>query len=290
MKKLFIFLLLTWNIVAFALQIINNENVQQLDLHKIDSQYLKTVSTMRENQAETWRGVPLNYILPDSIEFSKIVLSSPDGYQVELAKEEAATAILALFEDERKLEYENRLVVPRKREMFWIKEVTKIELKNKAVQPPLRYITIAENWLKNFSQPHALPPFVKDTGYYFQEVAKSVLLFTRAEYLLIASDGVQHNLSYQNYLQNAILSQNGNGFDMKSPDMPSGMWLKKIGYIRTYDRAMVFVNQLQNWQDLQQLTKLPKKPKRVVVDGNSFSFEQFKDLSWENCAFIQLFY
>ncbi|HCX73315.1 MAG TPA: hypothetical protein DHM37_06325, partial [Candidatus Cloacimonas sp.] len=252
MKKLFIFLLLTWNIVAFALQIINNENVQQLDLHKIDSQYLKTVSTMRENQAETWRGVPLNYILPDSIEFSKIVLSSPDGYQVELAKEEAATAILALFEDERKLEYENRLVVPRKREMFWIKEVTKIELKNKAVQPPLRYITIAENWLKNFSQPHALSPFVKDTGYYFQEVAKSVLLFTRAEYLLIASDGVQHNLSYQNYLQNAILSQNGNGFDVKSPDMPSGMWLKKIGYIRTYDRAMVFVNQLQNWQDLQQ--------------------------------------
>jgi hypothetical protein len=290
MRTLFLLLIFIWNLGLAALQIIADDLHEDINLHKYSRQNLQTLITEREGEQEVWRGVSLTSILDKYTDFSKIVLRSDDGYQVELSSSEAGKALLALYNNNETIRGSNRLIVPQKRQMFWIKEVTQIELQAQAALPALQQIIIAETWLQKFGKPHQLLPFKDSVGYFFDEVASSILLFLQAEYQLVAADGVQHNLDYEKYLQKAILSQNGLAYDVKSPDMPGGMWLKDIAYIRVYDRALVFASQLQNWSELQQLTGLQLKPGKIKIDGQIYSYRDFRTLPWQNYEIIQFYY
>ncbi|MDY6915609.1 MAG: hypothetical protein SVM86_04790 [Candidatus Cloacimonadota bacterium] len=291
--KFFVFFLLVFSSLFLnCLEIITPITSQQINLHEIESSKWETLKKEKEDGIQTWKGIPLKQLLMPYVSYEKIVLTADDDYQVELKRDDILQykSIIALAREQESLPYKNQLIIPEMREMFWIKNIQTITLISESVNPALQTVIIAENWLENFSQPHPITPFKNKSGYYFDQVARSILLFTEENYCVKAVDGVKHNLDYQKYLKNAVLSKNEDGYDLMSPDMPTGMWLKKVAYIRVYDRALIFTSQLQTWQEIEELMSLDFKPNRVKLDANLYDYEQMESINWKEYETIQFYY
>ncbi len=255
------------------------------------------VETTREKKGmtirEEWTGVRIETLagtVCSDKPWQSVVLRSEDNYQVRLSRQELTEsgAIIAWLWDGKPLKKDGtRVIVPEMRQMFWIYDpvVMLVETHAATVEPTA--IVNGDLVLGSLPIHQPLTPFEKDRGYHFAELAKRLFPDIRGTYLLIARDGVAHQLTFDPYLENAVIAVNADTLHLKSPDMPAGMWIKKLVYIQKDDLGVVFTPQLKDFTALAGLIDLDlSKVKLRGDDDNDAELNAgtpFSNPSWKAC-------
>lgn len=298
MKKiLLIGTLLIISSILFSLDLIDAESTYTID--KIDLEKFERIklTTHRDKDGEekndNWIGVKLTDILDEYniSNYDKLCFISADNYLVRVNKEDLLSneGILALVRNGKPIEDENiRLVIPAIRDMFWIQDIITIKTEMISDTPFPHTIFFAEPILQKTQIRNELPPFVKVTGYTFTEIMDQAFPFLKDEVLVVGKDGVKHSLDYHKYLKNAILIKNEDSFDLKSPDMPAGMWIKNLAYIQIFDVAVIFHTRFSNLKDLHKLLSWKNFPESITIFNENGFLKLSSDLSLNNKVWIDV--
>ena len=282
-----------------SLQVIHENREYQLALEEFSRYTQRSFTTQREKDGEIkkdiWEGITVQSILAKfNIEkYDELKFTSDDNYMVRIKKADILkhNPILAFKRNGKKIPQEKiRLVIPGMRDMFWIQGVVYIETLNSIKMQFPHILFIAENILSKKDLQTELEPFIDVSGYHFSQLIEDVFPLMQEEILVIGKDGIQHLLDYQKYLKNAVLVANERTFNLQSPDMPAGMWIKDIAYIQQLDRAVFFIS---HFQDLNQIARLldwqiiPAKimiitvNKRQEINSNTgFNNYKWKEVEW----------
>ena len=282
-----------------ALQVIHENKEYQITLEEISRYTQRSFTTQRKKGGEIkkdiWEGITVQSILAEfNIEkYDELKFTSDDNYMVRIKKADILkhNPILAFKRNGKKIPQEKiRLVIPGMRDMFWIQGVVYIETLNLIKMQFPHTLYIAENILHKKDLQSDLTPFTDVSGYHFSQLIEDVFPLMQEEILVVGKDGIQHLLDYQKYLKNAVLVANERTFNLQSPDMPAGMWIKDIAYIQQLDRAVFFIS---HFQDLNQIARLldwqiiPAKimiitvNKRQEINSNTgFNNYKWKEVEW----------
>ncbi len=265
MKLKLIGIIMLISTILFSIELVDADRVINLKRSKLDSYEKVELTTQRnkdgEEKSDNWIGVKLTDILQEYriSNYDKLCFISSDNYLVRVSKEDILNkeVILALVRNGNTLNDKHiRLVIPEIRDMFWIQDISTIKTEFISDIPFPHTIYFAESILLNTQIRDELPPFVRVIGYTFPEIMAQAFPFLKDEVLVVGKDGVKHSLDYEKYLKRAVLIKNGDSFDLKSPDMPAGMWIKDLAYIQIFDVAVIFqshftslvkVNSILNW-------------------------------------------
>lgn len=278
-----------------ALRVIHENNEYQLTLKEFSRYTQRSFTTQREKDGEIkkdiWEGITVLSLLAEfNIEkYDELKFTSDDNYMVRIKKTDILKhdPILAFKRNGKTLSPEKfRLVIPGMRDMFWIQGVVYIETLNSSKMPFPHTLFIAENILSKKDLQADLTPFVDVSGYHFPQLIEDVFPLIQEEILLMGKDGVQHLLDFQKYLKNAVLVANEGTFNLQSPDMPAGMWVKNIAYVQQFDRAIFFIShfedlnqiaQLLDWQNIPaQITIITENEMREIDSNTSFINNKWK--------------
>jgi hypothetical protein len=278
-----------------ALQVIHENKVFQLSLEEFSRYTQRSFTTQREKDSEIkkdiWEGITVLSILTElNIEkYDELKFTSDDNYMVRIKKADILKhdPILAFKRNVKELVPEKlRLVIPGMRDMFWIQGVVQIETLNSNKMQFPHTLYIAENILSNKDLQSELKPFVDVSGYRFPQLIEDIFPLMQEEILVVGKDGIQHLLDYQKYLKNAVLVAKDGAFNLQSPDMPAGMWIKNIAYVQQFDRAVFFKShfedlnqmaQLLDWQDIPAQINIITENEILEIDSDT----SFKDDKWE---------
>ncbi len=110
--------------------------------------------------------------------------------------------------------------------------------------------------------------------------------------MIVGIDGVKHILDYEEHLKNAVLIKHGNSFDLQSPDIPAGMWIKKLAYVQLFDRAFIFQNEFKGIRELSALLEWDRLPENVTlrINGkteNKKTTDFFENFKWKNIEWLE---
>ena len=284
-----------------ALQVIHENKVLHLTLKEFSRYTQRSLTTQREKDGETkidnWEGITVLSILADfNIEkYDELKFTSEDNYMVSIKKADILKhdPILAFKQNGKELPSDKiRLVIPGMRDMFWIQGVVNIETLNSIKMPFPSTLYIAENILIKKDLQTDLKPFVDVSGYRFPQLIEDIFPLMQEEILVVGKDGVQHLLDYQKYLRNAILVANEGTFNLQSPDMPAGMWIKNIAYVQQFDKAVFFksyfedlnqIAQLLDWQNIPAKIMIIMENETQEIDSNT----SFNDDKWDEVKCIK---
>ena len=188
------------------------------------------------------------------------------------------------------LEYTRlRLVSEKMIDMFWIAGIEGIrEVSEMPFLIPNRvypYHTILEQ-----VRLHVNPaPFVDVRGYRVRDIVRLLSNDADIDVRLVSKDGIEQILSFKDYFYNAILAIEGESYNILSPDMPTGMWLKDVMII-DFNQIVIFfhknIDKENNfkYQDFMKLlsgrdwTVRSKYERAILTD--------LEELTWENVVFI----
>ncbi|KQC07654.1 MAG: hypothetical protein APR54_05770 [Candidatus Cloacimonas sp. SDB] len=278
MKKTIIFMLIIWSIMnLMSLTIEHGNNSYELTWQEVKNFSPVELKTEREKDGEikkeTWLGSPLKAILThfSITDFVKLQVAATDNYMVRLDFNEITERepILAYSLNDEQLNEENfRLIVPGKRDMFWIRNISRIIIETEEEMDHPDIIFLAEKILQRKPLRTNPEPFEDVTGYYFKDIIEEVFPFSEGEYLLIAQDGIRHKLDYDNYLKKASLIMSDGNLALQSPQMPAGMWIKDITYIQKEETAIVFINEISEWKDLHKLLGWKENSEKLETEFN----------------------
>ncbi|MDD3050444.1 MAG: molybdopterin-dependent oxidoreductase [Candidatus Cloacimonetes bacterium] len=251
MKKYFILLLFAFHL--HSVTILNQNSSIEFDLESTNLTEIE-ITTEREKEGivkkDIWQGISLTDILNNLNfkQYQSIVFKSEDNYQIELSAEdiESTKPIIALKLNGEKPRYANRLIVPEKREMYWIQNIATIELLQEdfLVSPVVIYI--AESILKTKPIRKELPPFVDVSGYTLYDLLKETDLHTEGVFFMQSSDDISHKLDYQTLLKEAVLVKEDRHYHLRSISFPGGMWTKNLMYLQSDDKAILFRDSCEN--------------------------------------------
>ncbi|MDA3813074.1 MAG: molybdopterin-dependent oxidoreductase [Candidatus Cloacimonetes bacterium] len=260
--------------LLFSIEIIDADRVINVNRSKLDSYEKVELATQRskdgEEKNDNWIGVKLTDILQEYwiSNYDKLCFTSSDNYLVRVSKEDILNkeVVLALVRNGKTLDNKHiRLVIPEIRDMFWIQDISTIKTEFISDIPFPHTIYFAEAILRNTQIRDELPPFVKVNGYTFPEIMASAFPFLKDEVLIVGKDGVKHSLDYEKYLKNAVLVINGDSFDLKSPDMPAGMWIKDLAYVQLFDVAVIFQNHFTSLTEVNSILNWNNFPDEVIL-------------------------
>jgi len=291
-KTLIIISILLLALPILAITVIDKNTEHQLDIKDI-AEAMEGLSTEIEKDGElqirNWRGIKLQKILSiyDIKDFSSIRFTSADNYLVRLSKEDIISndPLIAFYEDEKLLEGNNRLVSQQLSAMFWIQDIAIISTENAPSLSQPRVIYFAENILADMELITAPKPFIKAKGFYLRDVVAKIMPITDGEYQLIAKDGTSHYLDFAGFLQKAVLIKTDNGYNLQSPQMPGGMWIKNLAYIQKGEMAVIFRDKFQNFDEVKKLLNWQNIPQKLTVytaDGKEIlpAIPDFNDEAW----------
>ena len=301
MKAIIFGIILFASSLLFSIELIDADRVINIDQTKLDSYEKVELATHRSDDGEEkdddWIGIKLIDILQEySISnYDKICFTSSDNYLVRISKEDILNkkVILALVRNGMTLDNEHiRLVIPEIRDMFWIQDISTI--KTESISDILFPHTLyfAEPIINKTQIRDELPPFIKVTGYTFPNIMSQVFPFLKDEMLIVGKDGVKHNLDYDKYLKNALLIKNGDSFDLKSPDMPAGMWIKNLAYVQIFDVAVIFKSHFTSLTDVNSILNWNSFPAEVILhfgenNKKQSSNENFKTGNWNKAEWLE---
>ena len=183
--------------------------------------------------------------------FGKIRFESGDRYRVSLTKAEMDSLECWLVFASGGKEYEpgsSRLVFPALREMTWIKDVERVILEAQASVPiPVVYQRM-DHILQKLLLVKDPPPFVNMEGWFLE------FLLPRSELTLylISADGLMAELEWPRHLEGAILEKYGDKINLKSPQIPGGMWIKDLVYIQYGDTVLIRDKALPHIYELEK--------------------------------------
>jgi len=243
------------------------------------------------------QGITIQSILAEfNIErYDELKFTSDDNYMVRIKKADILKhdPILAFKRNDKQLSSEKiRLVIPGMRDMFWIQGVVQIETLNSSKMQFPHTLFFAENILSKKDLQIELEPFVDVSGYLFPQLIEDIFPLMQEEILVVGKDGVQHLLDYQKYLKKAVLVANEGTFNLQSPDMPAGMWIKSIVYVQQFDRAVFFISHFQDlsqiarlleWQNIPAKINIIMENKTQEIDSNMI----FKNDIWDEVECIK---
>ena len=301
MKIKIIGIILFVSSLLFTIELIDADKIIHIDRTKLDSYEKVELVTHRnkdgEEKNDNWVGVRLTDILQkyDISNYDKLCFISSDNYLVRVTKEDILNnvSILALVRNGKKLDDEHiRLVIPAIRDMFWIQDISTIKTETISNIPFPHTIYFAEPILFNTKIRNELPPFVNVIGYTFPEIMSQAFPFLKDEILVVGKDGVKHSLDYDKYLKNAILIKVGNSYDLKSPNMPAGMWIKDIAYVQTFDVALIFQNHFTSLKDVDRILIWDVFPDEVILHFavntvKRSSNENFNSKNWSKAEWLE---
>ena len=294
MKKIIIILsLLILILPMLAITVIDKNTEHQLEI-KDFSKAMEDISTEKDKdgklQIRNWRGIKLQKILSkyDITDFSSIRFTSADNYLVRLSKDDILNndPLLAFYEGGEPLEGNNRLVSQQLSAMFWIQDIAIIATENTPSLSQPRVLYFAENILADMELITAPEPFIKTEGYYLRDVFAKIMPITDGEYQLVAKDGTSHYLDFTGFLQKAVLVKTYDGYNLQSPQMPGGMWIKNLAYIQKGEMAIIFRDQYQNFSAVTKLLNWHNKPQKLTLytaEGKNIitDLPDFKDDLWK---------
>ncbi len=261
-KNIILFCVIVGFMNTHAILLESGKNIIELSTQVLTELPQKEILTEREKNGEvkieTWQGpLLLDILINNSIEdYNKIQIAASDNYMVRLEKDEITdhAPIIALTRNNEVLgEKEFRLIIPGKRDMFWIRDIARIAVEDIEQMPPPQKIFIAETILSRKPLLQDPEPFADAAGYFLRDLLQEVYAMQAGSYLLVARDNVRHTLDFDNYLAKAVLLKSETGFAMQSPQMPAGMWIKDLAYIQKDEIGIIFSDQFNNWQEILEL-------------------------------------
>jgi len=278
MKKTIIFILIIGSVMSLmSLTIEHGTSSYELTWQQIKNFSPVQLKTEREKNGEIknedWLGSSLQAILKhfSITDFVKLQVAATDNYMVRLDFKEITERepIIAYSLNGEQLDEENfRLIVPAKRDMFWIRNISRIIIEAKDQLDHPEIIFLAEKILQRKPLRTNPEPFEDVTGYYFNDIIEEVFPFSEGEYLLVAKDGIRHKLNYNNYLRKASLIMFDGNLDLQSPQMPAGMWIKDLIYIQKEETAIVFINEIKAWEELHKLLGWKENSEKLETEFN----------------------
>ena len=285
----------------FSIELVDADRIINIERAKLDSYERVEITTHRNKDGveknDNWVGVRLTDILQeyDISNYDKLCFISSDNYLVRVTKNDILNneGILALVRNGKTLDDDHiRLVIPTIRDMFWIQDIITIKTESISDIPFPHTIFFAEPILLNTKIREELPPFVKVNGYTFPEIMSQAFPFLKDEVLVVGKDGVKHSLDYDKYLKNAVLIEHDNSFDLKSPDMPAGMWIKDLAYVQIFDVAVIFQNHFTSLKDVNNILNWNSFPDEVILHFNEKtekqnSSEEFKFGNWNKAEWLE---
>lgn len=301
MKIKIIGIILLISSLIFSIELVDANKVIKLDRVKLDSYEKVEIATHRnkdgEEKNDIWIGVKLADILQeyDISNYDKLCFISSDNYLVRVSKEDILNneSILALVRNGKTLTDEHiRLVIPGIRDMFWIQDISTIKTESISDIPFPHTIYFADPILLNTQIRDELPPFVKVKGYTFPEIMFQAFPFLKDEVLVVGKDGVKHSLDYHKYLKNAVLIKTGDSFDLKSPDMPAGMWIKDLAYAQIFDVAVIFQSHFKSLKNVNSILNWKNFPEEVILHfgentKKQSSNENFNTGNWSKAEWLE---
>jgi len=301
MKIKILVILLMFGISLFSVEFIDAQKEIDIGISKLDSYEKIELETTRNKDGKVindrWIGVRILDILKEFkiTNYDQLCFISSDNYLVRISKEDIlnSNAILALERNDKELKEENiRLIVPDMRDMFWIQDISRIKTEFISNMAFPHTIFFAESILDRIQIRDELPPFVKVSGYTFTEIMSEVFPFLKDEVLLVGKDGVKHSLDFEKYLKNAVLIKNESSFDLKSPNMPAGMWIKNLAYVQIFDVAVVFQQHFTSLSEVSELLNWNSIPSEVILHVEDASIKQissnnFITKSWNKAEWLE---
>lgn len=301
MKIIITGIILIVSSLLFSIELIDADRIINIERTKLDSYEKVELVTHRnkdgEEKNDNWIGVRLTDILHeyDISNYDKLCFISSDNYLVRISRDDILNneSILALVRNGKTLDDKHiRLIIPEIRDMFWIQDITIIRTESISDIPFPHTIYFAEPILLNTQIRDELPPFVEVSGYTFSEIVSEAFPFLKDEILIVGKDGVKHSLDYDKYLKNAVLIKTGESFDLKSPDMPAGMWIKDLAYVQLFDVAVVFQYHFASLSEVNDLLNWNNFPAEVILhfDKNAEkqrSNENFNAENWSKAEWIE---
>ena len=254
-----------------ALQIIRSDGVEvnfnNAELHKLEQHEF---CTSREKDGvvrlNNWKGIRFDHWLKQQGlgEYLNIRFESADRYTVILSRAEfeGLESWLVMAQDNEAFANNAlRIIFPTLREMQWIRDVHRIVLESfEPLSKPDRFL-LMKPFLESQTLHNEPAPFVNVSGWYFSEFlpklsnqeSKSVVLYSR--------DGLKMNLEYPFHLETAVLVKNSNNtYDLKSPQIPGGMWIRDIIYLQCDETALIELNSINSLIALHKLLNWESKP------------------------------
>jgi len=272
MKKVIFYLILIVFIQLSSITIVHKNN--EYELKNFEQFALVEIQTFREKKSEkiteNWKGIALIQILNKfQIEdYQELKFFSIDNYLIRLKRKDIINfnPIIAIHRNGKKLpEDKLRLIVPEMRDMFWIQNLERIEAVTNTETSMPQTIFVAENILKNKPLRTQLKPFINVIGFKFYDLVQDVFPILHNEFLLIGKDGIRHKLDYETYLKDAVLVLEDGNYNLKSPAMPAGMWIKKIAYIQNDERAILFLQNFESWTEIQKILDWQNLPEKMQI-------------------------
>lgn len=233
-----------------ALTIVDNKGVyHDYPYDQFFKLQAREFSTSKEVDGEqvinTWKGIRFDTWLKEQKlgDFAIIRFLSNDRYAVSFNKAEWDTLTCYLaYEGEGKIfpKEQLRIIFPHLRSMHWVRDVRQVFLENhKQVPLPVKFIPIADFFegQKLLSDPK---PFVRMQGYRFDDFIGELSDAPIKDVVIYSRDGLVQNLSYPSQLAGAVLELGDDGrYNLKSPQIPGGMWMKDIVYLQADYQAVI---------------------------------------------------
>ena len=247
-----------------ALEIIDYRGISKqfdnADLYKLDRQELKT---SREKDGivrlNNWQGFRFDLWLKRQSfgEYNNIRFESDDRYLVSLSRAEfeAIESWIVVAQDGVPFEDNSlRLIFPSLREMLWISNLKRIVLENFVPMPRPTKFMLMKTFLATQKLQTELKPFVDIEGYYFRDFLPAMSKTDTHKVILCSRDDLKQNLDFPFHLEGAVLEKTKDGtYNLKSPQIPGGMWVKDITYLQCDDTAIIeqgCINSLINMHKL----------------------------------------
>ncbi len=242
----------------------------QLKAHPLESFQTKRHKDGKDI-IDNWQGIPLQkWLEQENInDFQSIRFESDDRYMVRIHKAEMDTmpGYIALVHEKVPIDStEIRVIFPKQRDMFWVRGIARIVLEDYRPVPKPRQLFIAENALAKLSLLKDPKPFVDIKGYSFDTIMSDIFCDDEESVVLVSRDGLRLRLEYPKHLQGAVIEYTKDGkYNMKSPNIPGGMWLKDITYIQCGPVSMIRKDYLNELASLYKLLEW-KAPDNLQIN------------------------
>lgn len=268
MKNIIIFLIaLLCASLLGALTIVDPGGISHtLDPEALASEPRQEIETLRDKDGtarlDTWQGFRLDARLKEMIDepYTIVRFESEDNYMVNLSKAEFDTlACWLVFSRDGEALPNNgsRVIFPALRDMKWVWNPQRIVFEDfDPLGMPASFEFLDER-LKEENLLDDPAPFTNTRGYYFADLLPKTSRGEACSVVLYSADGMKLSLEYPRHLEGAILEATDDGLNLKSPQIPGGMWLKDIVYIQIDDFALIHtgnldaliaLNRVMDWQ------------------------------------------
>lgn len=279
MMKQLIAILILLNSLLWAITLTDTEGLTTTyDYEYLASLPRAEVETIREKDGETrldsWSGFRFDEWLRNGLgkPFEVIRFESGDRYMVSFSKVEfEAQECWLVFSQNGKTFADNsmRAIFPALRDQKWVRGLERVVLEDfDPLSMPKRFELLErrldqENLLENPA------PFVNTRGYYFADLLPLSARQDTLDTVFYSSDGMKLALEFPKHLEGAIIEFSDDGFNLKSPQIPGGMWLKDIIYIQIGDTALIHsgnldaliaLNRIMDWKLNPDVKFLINKP------------------------------